>query len=175
MTASVPFIVSFALCLLCLAFRDGYELRKEAGKVDPANKAVFIEMFAAMLIMLLSWTVLCPADPWRIAVSAAVQRTGRALMILGIVMALAALVQLRGVEDIDHLVTTGMFSKLRHPMYVGFVLWILGWVVSFGSIAGAAATVPAVASILIWRYLEEKRMLAAYGDAYRNYRARTWF
>ncbi len=37
------------------------------------------------------------------------------------------MIQLKGLENINHLVTTGLFSKIRHPMYDGFILWILGW------------------------------------------------
>jgi len=37
-------------------------------------------------------------------------------------------------------------------MYTGFMLWIAGW-----------------------RRLEDKRLLAQFGDTYRRYSQRTWF
>lgn len=46
------------------------------------------------------------------------------LTALALVLAIGGLVQLRGLENIDHLVTTGLYSRIRHPMYVGFILFL---------------------------------------------------
>jgi protein-S-isoprenylcysteine O-methyltransferase Ste14 len=83
--------------------------------------------------------------------------------------------QLNGVENIDHLVTTGRFSRVRHPMYVGFILWILGWSAYQGAVATSALGVLGVLSVVSWRRLEETVLLSSYGSVYAEYRARTWF
>ena len=82
---------------------------------------------------------------------------------------------MRGLENIDHLVTTGLFSRLRHPMYVGFILWILGWVVRYGAVVSLAAGVLCIGNILYWRQLEERALESQYGEDYRSYRRATWF
>jgi protein-S-isoprenylcysteine O-methyltransferase Ste14 len=73
------------------------------------------------------------------------------------------------------LVTWGMYSKLRHPVYVfgglawiGAVMVLLGWQ---ALIIGLA-----VAVIEIVRARREDRVLAeAFGSEYEQYRRNTWF
>jgi protein-S-isoprenylcysteine O-methyltransferase Ste14 len=60
-------------------------------------------------------------------------------------------------------------------MYLGFILWILGWAVFQGSVVGLALGLVGIANILLWRRLEERHLEARYGDVYRTYRAGTWF
>jgi protein-S-isoprenylcysteine O-methyltransferase Ste14 len=92
-----------------------------------------------------------------------------ALVVLGFGLALGGMWQLKGVENIDHLVTTGLFSRIRHPMYVGFILWILGWSAYQGAVATSALGVLGVLSVLWWRHLEEKSLWSSYGSVYAEY------
>ncbi len=86
-----------------------------------------------------------------------------------------ALAQLRGVENVDHLVTTGLFSRLRHPMYTGFILWILGWATFHGAAPSLLPGLLGIANVLYWRHLEELKLESTYGDAHRTYLRSTWF
>jgi protein-S-isoprenylcysteine O-methyltransferase Ste14 len=90
-------------------------------------------------------------------------------------LALGALFQLKGVENIDHLVTTGLFSRLRHPMYTGFILWILGWAIFYGAVASLVVGCVGIGNILFWGRLEDANLEARYGKSYREYRQGTWF
>jgi protein-S-isoprenylcysteine O-methyltransferase Ste14 len=128
-----------------------------------------------MVLMLTSWIWMCPLDPWRIYSHVAIRGIGLALLGAGVALAVAGLVQLRGLENIDHLITSGLFSKLRHPMYTGFISWILGWVIYYGAVMSLLVAIICVGAILYWRRLEEGSLLTLYGDAYRNYRNVTWF
>ncbi|MFZ1946995.1 MAG: isoprenylcysteine carboxylmethyltransferase family protein [bacterium] len=109
-----------------------------------------------------------------LALPRAVHLAGLGVWITGVSLALGALVQLRGVENIDHLVTTGIFSRCRHPMYTGFILWIMGWVIYSGSVVSSLLGLVGVGSILLWRWLEERALAACYGEVYQKYRERTW-
>ncbi len=74
----------------------------------------------------------------------------------------------------DHLVTTGLYSRFRHPVYL------------FGSIAGLASLVALqvwwvlvvamlLSPITIVRAIREERVLrAAFGEEYDRWRRRTW-
>jgi len=165
-------IVTFTVCLFV---RTWYELLKEAGKVNLESKLIFALIFATMCALWACWFALCPLDPFRLHLPNPVQYGGLALFVLGLILAVGALLQLRGVENIDHLVTTGLFAKLRHPMYSGFILWILGWSAYYGAIASLAVGMIGIANILYWRSLEEARLLERYGEVYRHYRVTTWF
>lgn len=75
----------------------------------------------------------------------------------------------------QRLVTTGLYSRIRHPVYV------------FGSIAGLASVLALqvwwvfvlallLEPITVWRAIQEERVLEnAFGEDYRKYRQRTWF
>jgi len=82
---------------------------------------------------------------------------------------------LKGLENIDHLMTTGLYAKLRHPMYTGFILWIAGWIIRCGAAVGGIIGLLASVDILYWRGLEECRLISVYGDAYLKYRQASWF
>ncbi len=172
---STNYLLGLCMCVLGLAIRTGYELRKKAGKADNENAFVFAVVFAAMGLMLTSWPIMCPSDPTRIALPGTVHSLGLCLWIIGVCLALGALAQLRGVENIDHLITTGIFSRLRHPMYLGFICWIIGWGIYTGAVASLVAGLVAVCNVLFWRKWEEEKLAATYGETYRTYRQGTWF
>lgn len=169
------FLIPAFLFVLCLAIRAVYEVLKNASRVNLESKPVFAFIFTAMCVLWVSWFSLCPSDPFRIDLPGIVRWIGLAIVIFGLVLALAALAQLRGVENIDHLVTTGVFRRIRHPMYVGFLSWIFGWSTYHGAVAGLAVGLWGVASILWWRRLEERRLRTQFGDRYTEYAATTWF
>jgi protein-S-isoprenylcysteine O-methyltransferase Ste14 len=161
--------------LVCLAVRDSYELLKESGRIKEGNRPAFIIVFFAMGGLWASWFLLCPEDPISLGLPVAVQWAGQLITIMGTLLAVGALVQLRGLEGIDHLVTRGLFKRIRHPMYLGFILWIIGWGIAQDAAAGLAIGVPALASVLWWRHLEDRRLGVQFGDAYREYKRSTWF
>ena len=92
-----------------------------------------------MMVLWASWFSMCPMEPERPIVPAFVSGIGLAALAAGLVLAVGAVIQLRGVENIDHLVTTGFFARVRHPMYLGFTLWILGWAVFQGAVVSLAS------------------------------------
>jgi len=172
---TTEFLLPAILFLLCLAIRSVYELFKEAGKVDLESKPLFVAIFASMCILWASWFSLCPLDPLPVALPSPLRWLGLALFIIGMVLAVGALIQLRGVENIQHLVTTGLFRKLRHPMYLGFILWIVGWSVYHGAMLSLAIGTAGIANTLWWRHIEDVRLEKQFVSAYRQYRAATWF
>lgn len=168
------YLLIAGFCLLGLAIRTIYETLKKAGRVDTKSTALFAVVFVAMSVMLASWPVMCPLDPWRIATPDAVRWIGSGLVTGALILAVGGLVQLRGLENIDHLVTTGLYSRIRHPMYVGFILFIVGWVVRYGAAASVIVAAVCIGNILYWRQLEEGALESLYGEDYRSYRRRTW-
>jgi protein-S-isoprenylcysteine O-methyltransferase Ste14 len=169
------YLIVAGLCLIGLMIRTTYESLKERGRVDTENKALFGVVFLGMVVMLVSWPAMCPRDPWRIDLPGLVRWIGFGAAALALALAVGGLVQLRGLENVDHLVTTGLYSRLRHPMYVGFILWIVGWVVGYAAVASFCVGVVCIGNILYWRHLEERALATRYGEDYRAYRRGTWF
>ena len=78
------------------------------------------------------------------------------------------------IQEGHTLVTTGIYSRIRHPSYLGVVLIMLGWALVFRSGVGlmlaALILVPLVA-----RMDEEEALLASeFGATYESYKSRTW-
>ena len=107
---------------------------------------------------------------------------------LGVVVAAAALVMFRLTHKAlgrmwsvslqlkqDHkLITTGIYTRLRHPMYTAFWLMALAQALLLPNwIAGAAGFVGFGFLFFSRVGPEERLMEQAFGDEYRDYKART--
>jgi len=77
-------------------------------------------------------------------------------------------------SDEHRLVTDGPYAWVRHPAYAGFVCFLLGFPLCFGSwgalAIGLAIGVPALAHRV---RVEETALRSWFGDAYRDYARRT--
>jgi protein-S-isoprenylcysteine O-methyltransferase Ste14 len=107
---------------------------------------------------------------------------------LGVAFALASVVMFRlthkalgrnwsvtlEVRESHKLVTDGVYSRVRHPMYTAFWLWALAqalllpnWVAGLSGVAGFG-------TLYFLRVGQEERlMIEAFGDVYRAYMERT--
>ena len=73
-----------------------------------------------------------------------------------------------------NLVDTGIYSRIRHPMYTAFWLWGLAQLLLIPNWFAGAAGIVSVAWLYFTRVGEEEEMmLEHFGDAYDAYRART--
>jgi protein-S-isoprenylcysteine O-methyltransferase Ste14 len=171
----INYFVYLILFLICLALRAAYEILKKAGMINPKSKPLFMAILFVMCLLWISWFAMCPQDPFKIVFPSLAHWIGLAIIVVGMGLALGALFQLRGVENIDHLVTRGLFSKLRHPMYLGFICWIIGWAIYHGAGLSLMIGFIGIGNILYWRNLEEAHLENTYGEKYGEYRKWTWF
>lgn len=65
-------------------------------------------------------------------------------------------------------VSTGMYGVVRHPMYSGALLLLLGIPLALGSLWSALLIVVAVA-ILNWRIVDEEKFLLTHLNGYPEY------
>lgn len=167
--------VYFILFIAGLAVRNTYEALKKTDRIIPGRKAPLVIVIIAMCVLWISWFAMCPEDPVKIPLPAIINWLGLGLVILGTGLALGALYQLRGVENIDHLVTTGLFAFIRHPMYTGFILWIAGCVLYHSALLSSLAGLLGIAGITYWARREDEILELRYGEEYRRYRRKTRF
>lgn len=72
------------------------------------------------------------------------------------------------------LVTSGVYSRVRHPMYSAFWLWALAQALLLPNwIAGPAGLIGFGTLFALRVHREERLMIEAFGDEYRRYMART--
>ena len=75
------------------------------------------------------------------------------------------------------LVTSGIYSVSRNPMYVGFAFWLLAWVIWLGSGLSVIALLGYVSYIHWFQILpEERALMQRFGEQFRDYqqRVRPW-
>ncbi len=71
------------------------------------------------------------------------------------------------------LVTTGIYSVIRHPSYLGLLLNTLGWCLAFRSVVGVLIAVATVPPLVARIRAEERLLRSQFGDEYVAYCART--
>jgi protein-S-isoprenylcysteine O-methyltransferase Ste14 len=71
------------------------------------------------------------------------------------------------------LVTTGLYSIIRHPSYLGLLVNALGWAFAFRSAVGVLLTVLTIVPLVARIRSEETLLHTQFGAEYDAYRART--
>lgn len=71
----------------------------------------------------------------------------------------------------QHVISTGPYGIVRHPMYASALLYVLGTPLALGSYVGLLG-VALMAPFLIWRLIDEEQFLARDLPGYRQYQAR---
>jgi protein-S-isoprenylcysteine O-methyltransferase Ste14 len=140
-----------------------------------AGRLSFIIIFTNMIILWVSWILLCSYDIYKIDIPGIIRYTGMLLAAVGLVLFLTGLYTIKTLESYDgDLITTGIYSLTRHPMYSGFILWLIGFPISFGSFFSLILAVLFIANVLFWRYLEEKELEKRF-PGYPDYQKTTIF
>jgi protein-S-isoprenylcysteine O-methyltransferase Ste14 len=70
----------------------------------------------------------------------------------------------------QELITTGIRSHVRHPIYLGHLCEVLGWCVGTGLIPLYALAAFAIVTGALMIALEDRELEARFGDPYRAYR-----
>jgi protein-S-isoprenylcysteine O-methyltransferase Ste14 len=137
---------------------------------------VVFSVVQAVAVLVLLWILATWKGPWNLR-----RYAGTALVLVGVTGIGVARYHLGRSFSIKpearQLVTGGIYSKIRSPIYVFGVVMLLGlilvlqypgplpWVILGAVVAGQTL-----------RARREARVLeAAFGDAYREYRRKTWF
>lgn len=77
---------------------------------------------------------------------------------------------------VDHeLIRSGPYARLRHPIYSGLLLAIIGTALVIGEWRGLLAVLIVGVAHSLKAKREEALMLATFGDQYQNYRRKTGF
>jgi protein-S-isoprenylcysteine O-methyltransferase Ste14 len=114
------------------------------------------------------------------SVPAAVSVVGDVLVAVGLLIAMITTIQ-NGyaaanikVESDQTVVSTGFYALVRHPMYFGNVVMMIGIPLALGSYWGLLFVVPGLA-VLATRILDEEKVLAHELTGYREYEQRVHY
>jgi protein-S-isoprenylcysteine O-methyltransferase Ste14 len=72
-------------------------------------------------------------------------------------------------------VTHGIYSKIRNPIYLFSTLFVIGLLLTL-QIRRALIFIPVLIAVQLLRAHQEAKVLRdKFGDAYQEYRKKTWF
>ena len=136
----------------------------------PPHSFILLGLTAAALGWVVDTPILDSAVRWGGGIPLA---TGIALTVAGSRQFERASTNIKTFDEPDVLVTTGWFRWTRNPMYLGFLLALVGWALLLDRWIAFVAPAAFLAIADRWYIpFEEHRMAAAFGDDYRTYRAR---
>ena len=170
-------LISGAWLITILVWIAGSFSNKQAVRRQPSASRAAQTCFGLFAGLLIWGPFRLLAGPTVIPRSAAVARTALLLTVAGVAFALwsrftigrnwSAAVTIKQ----DHeLIRGGPYAIVRHPIYCGFLVALVGTAIERGTI-GAFAGVAILAIIFRFKSgLEEKFMIEQFGDAYRKYR-----
>jgi protein-S-isoprenylcysteine O-methyltransferase Ste14 len=92
---------------------------------------------------------------------------GLAVAVLVVTQNSYAATTVRVVAD-QKVVSTGLYGLVRHPMYTGNVIMMVGIPLALGSYWGLVFVVPGLI-VLAWRVRDEEGLLQEKLDGYREY------
>jgi protein-S-isoprenylcysteine O-methyltransferase Ste14 len=75
------------------------------------------------------------------------------------------------VETGQKVISTGPYARVRHPMYAGSLVMLLGVPLALGSSWGLITFIP-ITIVIVWRLLEEEKFLLENLPGYSEYRNR---
>jgi protein-S-isoprenylcysteine O-methyltransferase Ste14 len=172
-------VFSSSVCLI-----TGYLLRHDPALVarrlhagPSAEKAVPQKIIQALAMICFAALVILPAVDHRFGWShlpVFLVLAGDALILLGmyiVFLVLRANSYASSVIELaegQRVITTGPYRFVRHPMYAGALLMLLGIPLALGSAWVLMLWVP-LAAVLIWRLIEEEKFLAASLAGYSDY------
>lgn len=182
-----PWHVLFVIVTLGWALHEVYILRilnQGSGRLRQGDE----RGSAKLLTVILSLALILPIvlsdavrETWLAPMDAG-RRVGILLMVGGVLLRAAAAQTLGSAWSRDlgrfagePLRTHGVYARLRHPSYTGFVLTTIGLAIAWPHplIAAPALIVPVV-TFTLRTQVEERILERLYGAEYARYRERTW-
>ena len=172
--------VAIVIFFLWISADSVVVFRHKTGAAENRDRfSLKLLMIGSMLTL---WTGIGLAFGERGAMHAApVQIAGLVILGIGIAVRSTAIAQLGRFHTpnvavrADHqLKVTGLYRFVRHPSYLGALIAYLGFGLALGNWLSVAVIMVVMTGLYLFRIHEEDAaMLAAFGDPYRAYCART--
>ena len=170
----IIYSILFGIVFISYAVHTGIHALEHRKSKLVENKNLHPVIGIAMFIGWGAWFFMCFSDPIKMALPDWAIYSGLILFVIGIFIFILAHQKLKGFGDKDYLVTDGIYSKIRHPIYLGFILCIIGFPVFMQALTTIASGIIWISHIMYWKILEEKELEVKY-EEYEEYKRRTWF
>lgn len=170
------FLIAFIFCLTGYVLHTISHFFEYKGYRFGQSKMFEIALTIVIFIGYVGWFLMFFFDPIRIDIADYIAvPLGLAIGVPGLVLFVVSAKSKRGFGELDYLVTDGIYSKLRNPMYVGIMLIHIGFPLTAKSLLTLLSAILWIPLILIWKYMEEKDLEKKFGNEYLEYKKRTIF
>jgi protein-S-isoprenylcysteine O-methyltransferase Ste14 len=155
--------------------------KEKKGEQDIQQKGWDKPIVAILFIFFVVWIVGTPLDAKRFGLSPEfpmlVKVIGAIFLNCGLAIVFKAYMDnpfaspvVRVQKERKHrVVSTGIYSVVRHPLYLGAMLWIIGMPLLFGSFIGVGCTI-GMGILVAIRAVKEEHTLADELEGYDEYR-----
>lgn len=168
------FLIALFVWTLTILANNVLGLKYSREPNTEMKKTISFLFALIMFFMWASWGFMAFSDPVKINLWAGIQYFGFVMFVMGVVFFVLSAKTKSGVTDKGPLVTKGIYSKIRHPMYLGQLLMAVGLPVFAEGLVTLCLSIVWIAQLIFWKLLEEKQLLEKYPE-YQNYKKRTWF
>lgn len=169
------FFVSISAIFFYIAISDPNLLARRIKTVEKEKSQKVIRFlvnlaFAAVIVI----SALDHRFGWS-AISSQFVFVGDATVVLGLLIIFFVFrentfsAQTIEVEAGQKVISTGPYALVRHPMYVGGLVYVFSIPIALGSLWGLPITV-LFAPVFVWRILDEEKFLAKHLPGYTEYR-----
>nr|CBH39010.1 hypothetical membrane protein [uncultured archaeon] len=169
------FLIAFMVCLfayICHTVTHFFEYKGHEFKSRIYEKILTIIIFAGYI----AWVFMIFQDPIKMDLSDHIAKPlGLLVGLTGLALFVLSAKAKKGFHELDHLVTEGIYSKIRNPMYLGIILLHVGFPLAAKSLLTLLSAIIWVPLILMWKYWEEKDLEKKFGKEYSEYKSRTLF
>jgi protein-S-isoprenylcysteine O-methyltransferase Ste14 len=180
------FVAVVCWCVLLLVWLPGHfmQLRARSAPTPYPGRQMIATALLVLCVLLMFWArrlgfrlALTQLTP----VLGVLGMLGDALAAAGVAFAIWARIALGrnwsgaivSVREGQGLVQRGPYAIVRHPIYTGFLVALMGTALTLGTLAAWLGVAAALIGLLIRVDIEDRMMAAEFGDAHAAYRAHT--
>jgi len=168
------YFIWFGICFISFTIRSVFNVLVYKKHPWAENRAIVTSVFIVMGILWFSWFSMCFNDLVKMSIPVWIRYLGLLFFIVGFFLFVFSHRKMSGFKDKGGLVTGGIYSRIRNPMYLGFIIWLIGFPLFTRSFITLASSPIWISFIFYWKILEEKELEKKYKE-YKEYKKRTWF
>ena len=167
------FYFFFGVCFICFTLRTLYAVLENKESKLAGNNNISKILLVVMFFLWFSWFGMSFHDQYEMNLPTSIRYGGLIFFIVGFATFAVSHLNIKGVKS-DKLAKRGIYLKIRHPMYYGFIIWMIGLPIFMNALFTLTSAIIWIPQILYWRTAEERQMEKKYND-YQEYKEKTWF
>ncbi len=161
----VIFIASLISCLLLVL---GPEAIRNSH-IPNASLVFFLYLGRAIIIFFDPSSLILPLS-LNIVVGVPIFAIGTIIILISLVK--IRVQSIKGASSNNTLMTEGLYGLVRHPIYLGEILWPIGFALFLNKNISLWISFGLIFYFIVYAKLEERTLVRAYGDKYREYQQR---